>query len=127
MGIFLLGNMKLYFENYIVVGGVNDFLFYYIVQYGGVKFYLELVYWFIYFMYNLVFDQLFNEFYFIICWNVLIYFNCELQECVFWFFDDSFVVLGYFCFGLKEILKFLVVNFKYIMVSKEKIWKKIKE
>lgn len=126
-GIFPLASMKLYSENYIASGGINDFSSYYTAQYDGAKFNPELAHRLIHSTHNLVSDQSFNEFQLIICRNVLIYFNRELQERVFRLFDDSLATLGYLCLGSKETLKFSEVNKKYIMVSKEKIWKKVRE
>jgi chemotaxis protein methyltransferase CheR len=80
----------------------------------------------VYATHNLVSDNSFNEFQLILCRNVLIYFEKELQNRVFDLFDDSLEKLGFLVLGDKETLRFSSIASKYKQVdNKEKIWRKI--
>lgn len=125
-GIFQLGHMKQYSENYIAAGGIHDFSSYYTVRNEGVKFSEELGSRMVFSTHNLVSDSSFNEFHLILCRNVLIYFDKELQEKVFRLFDASLGNLGYLALGSKETLKFSEINHRYKQTGREKIWRKIK-
>lgn len=126
MGIFPMSQMKLYSENYIAAGGREDFSSYYTANYEGVKFNEMLSKKMIFSTHNLVSDSSFNEFDLIVCRNVLIYFDKELQEKVFTLFDASLGKLSYLALGSKETLKFSNIHSKFKQVGKEKIWRKIK-
>ncbi|MBC7381403.1 MAG: protein-glutamate O-methyltransferase CheR [Bacteroidia bacterium] len=125
-GIFPLSNMKQYSENYIASGGVKDFSSYYTANYHTALFDPALIQKTVHSTHNLVSDGSFNEFNLILCRNVLIYFDSQLQDRVFNLFDESLAKLGYLCLGSKESLKFSVINLKYKQHAKEKIWRKIK-
>jgi chemotaxis protein methyltransferase CheR len=125
-GIFPLAQMKQYSENYIQSGGKADFSKYYTAHYEGAKFDESLIKKMIYSTHNLVSDSSFNEFHLIVCRNVLIYFNKELQERVFGVLDASLASLGYLALGSKETLKFSEIQPKYTLMNKEKIWRKTK-
>lgn len=125
-GIFPLSQMKEYSENYRNSGGKEDFSKYYTAHYESVKFNEELGKKVIFSTHNLVSDSSFNEFHVILCRNVLIYFNKELQERVLRVFDESLARLGYLCLGSKETIKFADIYPKYELVHKEKIWKKLR-
>jgi chemotaxis protein methyltransferase CheR len=124
-GSFSLSHMKQYSQNYILSGGVHDFSEYYTANYGQAKFNQDLSLKLIFSTHNLVSDRSFNEFDLILCRNVLIYFNKDLQERVFQLFDESMGRLAYLALGTKETLKFSNIQKKYTQVGKEKIWKKI--
>jgi chemotaxis protein methyltransferase CheR len=126
LGIFPLSQMKHYSENYIAAGGKLDFSSYYTALYDSVKFDEKLNRKMIWSTHNLVSDRSFNEFDIIVCRNVLIYFNKELQERVFGVFDESLARQGYLCLGSKETLKFSGIQHNFSLISKEKIWKKIR-
>ncbi|WPD23127.1 MAG: protein-glutamate O-methyltransferase CheR [Candidatus Electrothrix scaldis] len=55
---------------------------------------------------NLVTDTVFGEMHLILCRNVLIYFDKNLQKRVLDIFRDSLVFDGFFCLGSKESLRF---------------------
>lgn len=124
-GIFPLNQMKQYSESYIASGGIHDFSMYYTANYGQAKFNMELAEKIIISTHNLVSDSSFNEFDLILCRNVLIYFDKELQDRVLKLFDESLGTLGYLALGTKETLKFSVVQSKFKQLNREKIWKKI--
>ena len=74
---------------------------------------------------NLVTDRVFAEVHMVLCRNVLIYFNKELQNRVQSIFFDSLVNGGLLCLGIKESLLFSDVNDKYDVLDKEnRIFKK---
>lgn len=124
-GIFSLGAMKQYSENYMLSGGILDFSTYYTAHYGFVKLNDDLSARMVFSTHNLVSDRSFNEFDLILCRNVLIYFDKALQERVLNLFDDSLGPLSYLGLGAKETLKFSTIQPKYKQVTNEKIWRKI--
>ncbi len=124
-GIFPLGKMKHYSENYIHAGGLNDFSSYYVAMYDVAKFQENIKEKIIFSTHNLVSDTSFNEFQLILCRNVLIYFDKDLQNKVFGLFDNSLQNLGYLALGDKETLRFSMMEKKYKQVDGEKIWQKV--
>ncbi|SFN78958.1 MCP methyltransferase, CheR-type [Chryseobacterium oleae] len=123
-GVFPLQQMKLYSENYMLSGGKKDFSDYYTANYDSVKFDKSLQEKLILSTHNLVSDSSFNSFQLIICRNVLIYFDRELQERVFKLFDNSLENLGYLALGSKETLRFSKLDKVYHQVDDQRIWKK---
>lgn len=127
LGMFPMNQMKQYSENYIQSGGRNDFSKYYIAQYDTAKFDESFKSRIILATHNLVSDTSFNEFQLILCRNVMIYFDKDLQDRALDLFDNSLEKLGFLGLGSKETLKFSTVMTKYKQLdSKEKIWRKIK-
>src|SRR5690606_12356082 len=92
--------------NYIDSGGINAFSDYYTTGYNKAKLDASLLEKIVFSTHNLVSDRSFNEFHLILCRNVLIYFNKNLQDRVLKLFDESLDVLGYLGLGAKETLKF---------------------
>jgi chemotaxis protein methyltransferase CheR len=125
-GVFPLGMMKQYSENYRTSGGNEDFTNYYIANYGSAKFSEELLDRMVFSQHNLVVDRSFNEFDLIMCRNVMIYFDKDLQDRALQLFDDSLAKLGYIALGTKETMKFSAMAVRYKQLNREKIWKKIK-
>ncbi|AWH85788.1 chemotaxis protein CheR [Flavobacterium album] len=126
IGVFNLRMMKQYSENYIASGGKKDFSDYYTAQYGLAKFGGDLTEKMVFSQHNLVSDRSFNEFDLIMCRNVMIYFDKDLQDRALALFDESLSKLGYLALGTKETIKFSDLKKNYEQVDKEKIWKKIK-
>lgn len=126
LGMFPMSQMKQYSENYINSGGRHDFSKYYIAQYDTAKFDESFKSRIILATHNLVSDTSFNEFQLILCRNVMIYFDKELQDHVLELFDNSLEKLGYLALGSKETLKFSSVSARYKQLAgKEKIWRKV--
>ncbi|MDN5423693.1 MAG: protein-glutamate O-methyltransferase CheR [Chryseobacterium sp.] len=123
-GVFPLQQMKLYSENYILSGGKKDFSDYYTANYDSVQFDKSLKEKLILSTHNLVSDSSFNSFQLIICRNVLIYFDRDLQERVFKLFDNSLENLGYLALGSKETLRFSKLDKNYHQIDDQRIWKK---
>ena len=125
-GMVPLNSMKLYSENYIRSGGTQAFSDYYSVTYDRAKLNENLKSKMVFAMHNLVSDGSFNEFQLILCRNVLIYFNKDLQDTVIRLFDNSLEKLGFLALGTKETLRFTDVARHYRQIDgKEKIWRKI--
>src|SRR5690606_37987186 len=124
-GVFPLRMMKQYSENYIASGGTQDFSKYYTANYGSAKFDAEFTSKMVFAQHSLVSDRSFNEFELILCRNVLIYFDSDLQNRALQLFDDSLPLLGFLALGSKETLKHSGLQPKYELFSKDKIWQKI--
>jgi chemotaxis protein methyltransferase CheR len=123
--VFKLSNLKQYSENYIKSGGISDFSIYYAANYSLTKFDQSLRNRMIFSTHNLVSDNSFNEFQLIMCRNVLIYFNRELQHKVLNLFDSSIENSGLLALGSKESLDFWPKANCYKKIKAEKIWQKI--
>ena len=105
-GIFPLSTMREYTNNYHMAGGINEFSDYYTAQYGSVIFSSALKKNIVFSEHNLATDGSFNEFQVILCRNVMIYFNKDLQARVHNLLYDSLSMFGVFGIGNKESLKF---------------------
>ena len=124
-GVYPLSQIKSFSENYIESGGKQDFSKYYTANYEWAKFDADLKQKMILSTHNLVSDTSFNSFQLILCRNVLIYFNKDLQERVFKLFDASLENLGYLALGSKETIRFSGIQHNFTPVGDQKIWKKI--
>jgi chemotaxis protein methyltransferase CheR len=126
-GIFPNNNMQQYSRNYHAAGGIKEFSSYYTANYNFVKFDENLSRRMIFSTHNLVSDHSFNSFQLILCRNVLIYFEKDLQARVLRLFDDSLEQLGFLGLGSKESLRFSAIAPSYKQVEgREKLWRKIK-
>ncbi len=73
----------------------------------------------------MVTDSVFAEVHLILCRNVLIYFDRNLQNKVQRLFYDSLVNGGILCLGSKESLRFTDLNEEYTELDKkQRIFKK---
>lgn len=123
--VYPLSQIKSFSENYIESGGKQDFSKYYTANYEWAKFNADLKQKMILSTHNLVSDTSFNSFQLILCRNVLIYFNKDLQERVFKLFDASLENLGYLALGSKETIRFSGIQHNFTPVGDQKIWKKL--
>lgn len=124
-GIYPINRIKDYTTNYQMSGGINSFSDYYVARYDSVILDQSLKKNIVFAEHNLVTDSVFAETNLIICRNVLIYFNKELQNRVVKLFTDSLVKGGYLGLGSKENLMFTEVFDQYQVVDgKEKVYKK---
>lgn len=105
-GIYPMDLLKAYTTNYQKSGGEKDFSEYYVAQYNAVLFDKSLKDNVVFAPHNLASDQSFNEFHLILCRNVLIYFNQELQNKVMNLFYNSLCMFGILGLGNKESLLF---------------------
>lgn len=113
-------------HNYQQAGGKNSFSEYYHAKYGGMSISRSLKEKITFANHNLVTDQVFSETHLVLCRNVLIYFNKELQNRVIGLFYDSLVAGGFLCLGMKESLLFSEYEKKFMEIDhKHKIYQKI--
>ncbi len=105
-GILPIDCMKLYTRNYINAGGNAIFSNYYTSRYDYAVMDNALKANIVFSDHNLVTDGVFGEMDLILCRNVLIYFNRELQDHVFELFWQSLRPGGFLCLGSKESIYF---------------------
>lgn len=126
-GIYPVEQMKSYTANYQKSGGTRPFSEYYKAKYGSVMFNKSLKENIVFSPHNLAVDKSFNEFQMVICRNVLIYFNQQLQNKVINLFYESLVMFGFLGLGNKESLLFTDRKQCFEDIDqKEKIYIKIK-
>ncbi|HWJ28353.1 MAG TPA: protein-glutamate O-methyltransferase CheR, partial [Flavisolibacter sp.] len=103
-GMYPVKNMITYTANYQKAGGSKSFSEYYKDKYNSVIFDKCLKQNIVFAPHNLAVDKSFNEFQLIICRNVLIYFNQQLQNRVIHLFYESLCPFGFLGLGNKESL-----------------------
>lgn len=125
-GIFSFEKMKQYTSNYQKAGGLHAFSEYYTADQYGVKFKPFLSENIVFARHNLATDSSFNEFNVIICRNVLIYFDKQLQNQVHGLFQESLSRFGILGLGSKESIRFSPYMPCYEEIDAEnKLYKKI--
>lgn len=125
-GIFPLATMREYTNNYHLAGGVSEFSDYYTAHYDSVIFSSALKKNVVFSEHNLATDGSFNEFQVILCRNVMIYFNKDLQLRVHNLLYDSLSMFGVFGIGNKESLKFTPRAAFYEHLNKsDKLYRKV--
>ncbi len=105
-GHFPLEKMQEYTESYLAAGGTRAFSEYYVAAYDGAQFDRSLCEQVVFAQHNLVSDRSFNEFHVIVCRNVLIYFDVDLQHRVHRLFYESLARFGVLALGRKEAIAF---------------------
>jgi chemotaxis protein methyltransferase CheR len=126
-GIFPLGAMKEYTDNYIRAGGTGSFSDYYTAKYENVKFRPALTKNVVWARHNLATDASFNEFHVIVCRNVMIYFNESLQKRVHDLLYESLITGGVLGLGSKESITFTSHEKDYeTLDERAKLYRKIK-
>lgn len=124
-GIYPLQQMKKYSKSYNLSGGVDSLSAYYRTNQNSAKINRELCKQITFAQHSLVTDGVFAETHLVVCKNVLIYFNKELQNAVLRLFADSLCNRGYLCLGDSESLEFSVVSDQFEVVNeKAKIYRK---
>lgn len=125
-GIYPAADMKLYTKNYQESGGTTSFSDYYVANYNSAMLDKSLKQNVVFASHNLALDEAFNEFQLIVCRNVMIYFNQQLQNKVIHLFYESLCTFGFLCLGTKESLLFSDQRKKFEEADrKEKIFMKI--
>lgn len=124
-GIYDLKKMKKYSENFIETGSQNSLSTYYTAKYDAALISRKFKKNSLFSTHNLVSDGPFNEFQMIVCRNVLIYFDAELQSRVIRLFYESLANFGFLCLGSKESIrdaelakKFKIIDKKYNIYQK---------
>jgi chemotaxis protein methyltransferase CheR len=127
-GIFPIRYIREYTANYQKAGGKSSFSDYYHANDEWVIFDKSLSKNMVFAVHNLVTDSVFAEMNLIVCRNVLIYFNRELQNKVLGLLHESLIPGGFLALGTKESLMFSENEKKYKVVdAKQKIFKKTRD
>ena len=127
-GVFTVKNMELNEKNYVRFRGENELNKYFEVKNGLAYMDKSLVKDVSYRKHDLVKGIVFNKFDIVICRNVMIYFNQNLQNEVLKKLHESIFKYGYLAIGSKESLIWCEIANKFIVANnEEKIYKKIKE
>jgi chemotaxis protein methyltransferase CheR len=125
-GIFSLKLMQNYTQLYIQSEGKKAFSEYYTAAYDNAIFGAFLRENIIFARHNLVVDNSFNEFNFILCRNVLIYFNQTLQNRVHELFYHSLCPFGLLGLGKQESIRFTPHEHQYQeLVKREKLYRRV--
>jgi chemotaxis protein methyltransferase CheR len=125
-GIYSLDQVRLFTGNYQKSGGRESFSDYYTADNDAVILKSWLKKKIVFADHNLVTDSVFSEVQMVVCRNVLIYFNRELQNRIFHTFYESLCPGGFLLLGSKEslLLSDLAARFEALYPD-EKIYKKI--
>lgn len=124
-GIYPIDRIKEYTQNYQKSGGKASFSDYYNARYESVILNESLKENIVFADHNLVTDGVFGEMNMVVCRNVMIYFDKDLQNKVIKLFYDSLVPGGFLCLGSKESLRFAANAHKFdVTTEKEKIYRK---
>jgi len=127
-GIYPNSDIEFFSKNYTNSGGKEKLENYYTSKYDSVIMNSELKKNIVFADHNLVQDSVFGEMNLIMCRNVLIYFNKDLQDRVFNLFNDSLIYNGILAIGSKETTKFSKYAPCFGEIDKhEKIYRKIKK
>ncbi|TBL79934.1 CheR family methyltransferase [Paenibacillus thalictri] len=126
-GTYPLNRMKMYTRNYLHAGGNRPFSEYYAAEDNKARFHSFLSEHIVFAQHNLATDHSFNEFHVIICRNVLIYFNRDLQTRVHKLFYESLGQGGILGLGNRETISFTVCESSYSgMDAAERLYRKVK-
>ena len=124
-GIYDLNSMRLFTKNYVEAGGTCSPSDYYTVHYNRAKIAPHLRENIVFSEHNLATGGAFVEAHLILCRNVLIYFNRDLQERVLKLFYDSLAPRSFMGLGSKESTRFSSVKDGFEEIDKEnKIYQK---
>ena len=122
--LYKVDHIQSYNENYHNSGGTASLSNYFTVQNNLSMFDKDLRKNIVFANHNLVTNGAFGEMNMIICRNVLIYFNRDLQNKVIKLFYDSLIPGGILSIGSKETLIFSELKGHFIPLHKLNIFKK---
>ncbi|MBF0458140.1 MAG: protein-glutamate O-methyltransferase CheR [Nitrospirae bacterium] len=124
-GVFSIKSVKQYASNYNDAGGIQSFSNYFTAKGDVAVIDKSLRHNVVFSIHNLASDGVFGEMNIILCRNVLIYFNRELQNKVFDLFTKSLEEGGFLCLGSKETIRLSPFSGNYDEVlNDEKIYKR---
>ena len=124
-GIYDLKRIQSFTGNYLKSGGSEGFSSYYQPGYGNAIMDESLKKSIVFANHNLVSDKVFGEMNLVLCRNVLIYFDRNLQDRVLNLLSESLNYGGFLCLGTKESLSFSSVKTHFnIIDSKSQIYEK---
>tara|TARA_R110002126_G_scaffold239409_2_gene382736 strand:- start:27451 stop:28284 length:834 start_codon:yes stop_codon:yes gene_type:complete len=126
-GLFKHAVIEQGIKNYKILHATDTFNAYMLRQQTHVLMHATLRKNIVFTEHNLVTDQSFGEMQLILCRNVMIYFNKNLQNRVLRLLTHSLSIGGYLCLGTGESLKFTSVENCYECVdSPARLYRKIK-
>jgi chemotaxis protein methyltransferase CheR len=121
--IYPLNCIKEYSIGYRQAGGKESLADYYRASYQSVILDKSLQKNITFANHNLTTDGVFAEMHLILCRNVLIYFNRDLQDRTLTTFCNSLQYNGFLCLGSKETLRFSTVEKNFVeFAPREKIY-----
>jgi len=124
-GIYSLEKIKAYTSNYQRSGGAESFTKYYRTGYDAAILDATLKKNITFANHNLATDGVFSEVHLVLCRNVLIYFDKNLQDRTLGLFHESLAHGGVLALGSKESIQFAqVADFFKVMSTKWKIFQK---
>jgi chemotaxis protein methyltransferase CheR len=124
-GVFPLSAMREFTDNYVRAGGQRAFSEYYTALYEGAVVRPALRERVVFAQHNLATDASFNEFHVILCRNVMIYFNDNLQQRVHQLIHGSLGRFGVLALGSKESLRFSAAAAYEELDAEQKIFRKV--
>lgn len=125
-GIYPLKEFRQYAQAYAEAGGQFSLNDYFTTRYGMAAIDDKLKTNLIFAAHNLAGEGSFNEFQLILCRNVLIYFNRELQNKVLQLLYESMPVYGFLALGSRESIRFSPIGKHFEVVdNQERIYRKI--
>lgn len=123
-GTYARKSIELNEDNYRKSGGITNFSDYYTMEGTVYKMDPELIRNVKFIRHDLSSGSAFSKFDIILCRNVLIYFNKNLQEKVFTLFRESLFKKGFVVIGKKESMSYFSKHSDYIEFdSSEKIYR----
>ncbi|ADH86027.1 CheR family methyltransferase [Desulfurivibrio alkaliphilus] len=124
-GVYPLERARQYNSNYQKSGGRASLVDYYRTDSESMLLKSWLRKQMVFADHNLVTDGVFSEMQLVVCRNVVIYFNRDLQERIFTTFHQSLCPGGFLWLGAKESLKLMKIGEKFSeLYGSEKIFKK---
>ena len=123
-GVYSAELIKTYTKNYNKSGGESSFSDYYLAKFGNAIMDAKLKKNIVFSHHNLVSDGIFGSMNLVICRNVLIYFNKELQDQVLEKLADSTDMRGYLCLGDKETIDYSSISDQFVQLADQKIFHK---
>lgn len=115
-GVYRIGRMPQFSENYVAAGGKGSLSDYYHAAYDGAIFDRALRQRVLFADHSLATDAVFSEVQFVSCRNVLIYFDRPLQDRAIGLFSEALVRRGYLGLGSKESLHFSLHAARFVDV-----------
>jgi chemotaxis protein methyltransferase CheR len=125
-GIYPADLMQKYTQNYLQSGGQRSFSEYYTARYDYAILRPALQRNIVFSQHNLVSDGPFNEFNVVLCRNVMIYFNRQLQERTHGLLHASLGMFGLLGLGARESLRFMPQERMYEpLVAGERLYRRV--
>lgn len=118
-GIYQAQDIQASTRNYLKAGGKKSFTDYVHADYESVAISNSLKKNIVFANHNIATDSVFGEMNLVLCRNVLIYFNNDLQNTALQLFDKSLTSNGFLCLGPKESINFSEIKGSYSAVSEK--------